>query len=121
MNTIILALKILIAASIFFVWVVRYKNIIKEFEEYGLPAWLRDLTGILQLTFAAILLFGEQDLHIPVLGALGIAVLMGCAQIVHIRAGTRVFRRVPSLVLLLLSGVIAYCSLVSYYSLVSFG
>lgn len=113
MNTIILTLKILIATSIFFVWVVRYKNILKEFEEYALPAWLRDLTGIIKLTFAAMLLFGQQDRYVPFLGALGIAVLMGCAQIVHIRAGTGVLRRGPSLVLLFLSGVIAYYSFVS--------
>lgn len=110
MNTTILALKILIATSVFFVWVVRYKNIVKEFEEYGIPTWLRDLTGILKLTFAAMLLFGQQDRDIPIIGAIGIAALMACAQFVHTRAGTSLFRRVPSLVLLILSGVIAYFS-----------
>jgi hypothetical protein len=106
----LLAIKILVATSIFFVWVVRYKNIVKEFEEYGIPAWLRDLTGILKLTFAAMLLFGQDDRSIPLIGSFGIAALMACAQIAHIRAGTSVFRRVPSLVLLILSGVIAYFS-----------
>ena len=110
MNTIILALKILIATSIFFVWVVRYNNIVKEFEEYGIPAWVRDLTGILKLTFAAMLLFDHQDRSITILGSVGIATLMACAQIVHMRAGTSAFRRIPSLVLLTLSGVVAYCS-----------
>lgn len=110
MNSMLLGIKILVATSIFFVWVVRYKNIVKEFEEYGIPAWLRDLTGILKLTFAAMLLFGQQDRDIPIIGAIGIAALMACAQVVHIRAGTTVFRRVPSLVLLVLSGVIAYFS-----------
>ena len=111
MNTMLLATKILVVTSIFFVWVVRYENIVKEFKEYGLPAWLRDLTGILKLTFAVMLLFGQQDRHLPLFGSLGIAALMVCAQIVHIRADTAVFRRVPSLVLLMLSGGIAYCSL----------
>jgi uncharacterized membrane protein YphA (DoxX/SURF4 family) len=110
MNTILLATKILVATSIFFVWVVRYKNIVKEFEEYGLPTWVRDLTGILKLTFAAMLLFGQQDRYVTLLGSLGIAFLMLCAQIVHIRAGTDSFRRVPSLVLLALSSAIAYWS-----------
>ena len=35
----IYALKILVVGSIFFVWVVRYQNIIEEFKAYGFPAW----------------------------------------------------------------------------------
>ena len=112
MITMLLATKILVLTSIFFVWVVRYENIVKEFEEYGIPAWLRDLTGILKLTFAVMLLFGQQDRYLPLFGSLGIVGLMACAQVVHIRAGTALFRRLPSLVLLMLSGSIAYVSLV---------
>jgi len=111
MNSMLLATKILVATSIFFVWVVRYKNIVKEFEEYGIPAWLRDLTGILKLTFALMLLCGQHDRDLTVFGSVGIVVLMACAQVVHIRAETAVFRRVPSFVLLMLSGAIAYVSL----------
>lgn len=111
MSTMLLATKILVVASIFFVWVVRYENIVKEFEEYGLPAWLRDLTGILKLTFAVMLLFGQQDSYLPIVGSLGVVALMACAQLVHIRAGTALFRRLPSLALLMLAGLIAYGSL----------
>lgn len=111
MNSIFLATKILVVTSIFFVWVVRYENIVKEFDEYGLPAWLRDLTGILKLTFAVMLLFGQQDSHLPIFGSLGVVALMACAQLVHIRAGTALFRRLPSLALLMLSGGIAYVSI----------
>lgn len=111
MDTMLLAIKILVAASIFFVWVVRYNNIVKEFEEYRLPSWLRDLTGILKLTFAAMLLFGQHDHYVTLLGALGIVALMACAQVVHVRAHTSPARRLPSLLLLTLSAIIAYCGL----------
>jgi hypothetical protein len=110
MNSILLAIKILVATSIFFVWVVRYKNIVDEFAQYGIPAPLRDLTGILKLTFAAMLLLGQDDHYVTLLGSLGITCLMACAQVVHIRAGTATARRLPSLVLLTLSGAIAYYS-----------
>ncbi len=106
----LLATKILVATSIFFVWVVRYENIVIEFKEYGIPGWLRDLTGILKLSFAAMLLFGHQDSHLPIIGSLGIVALMACAQVVHIRADTAGFRRVPSMVLLILSAAIGYVS-----------
>ena len=45
-------LKILVGVSILFVWVVRYHNIVEEFKLYHLPDWLRDLVGILKITFA---------------------------------------------------------------------
>ena len=47
-------LKILVGVSILFVWVVRYHNIVEEFKLYHLPDWLRDLVGILKITFAII-------------------------------------------------------------------
>ena len=51
------ALKIISSVAIFFVWVVRYDNIKKEFVEYNLPSWVRDLVGILKLSFATMLQF----------------------------------------------------------------
>lgn len=116
MNTMLLAMKILVATSIYFVWVVRYDNIIKEFKEYGLPDWLRDLTGILKMSFAAMLLFATQDNGLEAIGSLGIAGLMLGAQITHLRTGTALFRRLPSLVLLIISLIIFY---VGFYSAAS--
>jgi hypothetical protein len=110
LNTLLLALKILVATSIYFVWVVRYDNILKEFKEFGLPDWLRDLTGILKMTFAAMLLFGTLDHILNIVGSLGIAGLMICAQATHLRCGTPAFRRLPSLILLASSLVILYFS-----------
>lgn len=113
MNTILLVMKILVATSIFFVWVVRYDNIVREFKEYGLPDWLRDLTGILKMSFAVMLLFSIQDSALDAIGSLGIAGLMLCAQITHFRTGTAAFRRLPSLVLMTISLLIFYFG---YYS-----
>ena len=49
-------LQIITASSILFVWTVRYENIIKEFQQYQLPTWLRDMVGILKISFAIMLL-----------------------------------------------------------------
>ncbi len=108
MNSVSTVINVFIAASIFFVWVIRYDNIIREFKEYGLPDWLRDFTGIQKLSLALLLMVGMNDPQLQILAALGIAALMLCAQIVHLRTGTVVFRRLPSLALLGLSLVSAY-------------
>ena len=46
------ALKIIVVVAVFFVWVVRYENIKKEFEDYKLPKWFRDFVGILKISFS---------------------------------------------------------------------
>ena len=107
MQDLTIVLQALVAASIFFVWVVRYDNIIKEFQHYRLPDWLRDLVGILKLTFALLLLLGIQRASLAIIGSLGIAALMGCAFFTHLRIKNPVFKIVPSLTLLALSLIIA--------------
>lgn len=97
-------LRVLIATSIFFVWVVRYDNIIEEFKEYALPDGLRDFVGILKMTFSLMLLIGDQSM--VKWGAAGIAILMLAAQATHFKCSTVAKRRLPSAGLLLASGYI---------------
>ncbi len=101
-------LQALVAASIFFVWVVRYDNVINEFKQYGLPDWLRDLVGILKLTFSLLLLMGMERQPLAMVGGIGIAVLMGCAFVMHLRVKNPLFKMLPCLTLLVLSTVIAW-------------
>jgi len=56
MQDLAIFLQALVTASIFFVWVVRYDNLIQEFRQYGLPDWLLDRAGILKMTFSPLLL-----------------------------------------------------------------
>ena len=100
MNTelIIDAVQTVIAAALFFVWVVRYNNIVNEFKnDYNYPDWLRDLTGILKLSFAAMLL--SADTKMNSLGLLGITVLMFFAIMTHIRVKSRLKKALPSIAL----------------------
>ncbi len=106
--TILLALKIVLSASIFFVWVVRYKNIIKEFKEYNFPNWLRDFVGICKLAFCGILLSGHTDLILIASGAM--CFLMAVAFLTHIRFKHSFIQMLPSLSLLVI------CSILFVYS-----
>ena len=107
MQDLTIVLQALVAASIFFVWVVRYDNIIQEFRQYGLPDWLRDLVGILKLTFALLLLLATPRPSLAMIGSLGIAGLMGCAFAIHLRVKNPVFKMLPSLIMLVLALIIA--------------
>ena len=98
MESITLGLKIIVIASIFFVWVVRYDNIIKEFNEYQLPSWLRDFVGILKLILSVMLL--TSDYLLNTLAATGIAALMCCAFLVHIKVKHPIYKMAPSFTLM---------------------
>ena len=100
----IYALKAFLAGTIFFVWVVRYQNIKEEFKVYHLPIWLRDLVGVLKLSFT-IMLF-SSDLSIVILGSLGIASLMFAALITHLRIKNPIYKMLPSISLMLISCII---------------
>lgn len=101
-------LKALVAGSIFFVWVVRYQNIVEEFRVYGLPSWLRDLVGILKLSF--VLMLFSVDFKINILGSSGIAGLMLAALITHLRIKNPFYKMLPSMSLMIICGVITVIS-----------
>jgi len=102
-------LSILVFGSILFVWVVRYSNIKDEFKSFNLPKWLRDLVGILKLSFAIMLL--NDNLEIVRLGALGIAILMVAALVTHLRLKSPGHRMLPSFSLLCICSYLAFlCS-----------
>jgi hypothetical protein len=97
-------IKTIIATSIFFVWVVRYREIIEEFKFYNLPPWLRDLVGILKLSFAFMLF--SNDIYVTILGALGIVFLMIAAIYTHIRVKNPFYKMLPAFGLIVLNLII---------------
>ena len=100
LSTLFLALKIILVSSIFFVWVVRYENIVKEFNEYNFPHWFRDFIGILKLSFCGILISGNTELIKFASG--GMAFLMAAAFFVHVKFNHKWLQMVPSLSLLMI-------------------
>ena len=102
--SIIYAIKTIVATSIFFVWVVRYREMLEEFKTYKLPSWLRDLVGILKISFA-ILLF-SSDTYVTIIGALGISFLMSAAVITHVRVKNPFYKMLPAFGLIILNLII---------------
>jgi uncharacterized membrane protein YphA (DoxX/SURF4 family) len=107
MRLVATCLQSFVAASIFFVWVVRYANIVEEFKQYGLPEWLRDFVGILKMMFAILLLVGIAVPAAAVIGGVGIALLMAAAFVTHVRVKNPAFKMLPSVTLFAVSLAIA--------------
>ena len=107
-STIIAVIKILLFVSLFFVWVVRYENIKKEFTLYKLPEWLRDLVGILKVSFSIMILF--HDNYLSTIGCLGILVLMAGAIMTHLRIKNPFQKMIPALSLSIMLILLLYLS-----------
>ena len=105
-------LQVLTASSILFVWVVRYDNIITEFQQYQLPVWLRDMVGILKISFAIMLLTGIYNEKFKLLGSCGLILLMLAALFTHIKIKNTFSKALPALTLLTFSTLI----LLSHYN-----
>ncbi len=91
-------LKIIAGVAIFFVWVVRYDNIKKEFSDYKLPKMFRDLVGILKISFTVMLQFDDNNLII--IGSFGIVILMLGAVGTHIQVKSPLKLMLPALTML---------------------
>tara|TARA_X000001036_G_C20461132_1_gene717498 strand:- start:158 stop:508 length:351 start_codon:yes stop_codon:yes gene_type:complete len=103
-ETIVSALKILTAVTVFFVWVVRYENIKREFLHYNLPKWVRDPVGILKISFT--LMIQSSDNEVVIIGSSGIAFLMTAAIITHIRVKNPIHKMLPAFAMLTISLII---------------
>ena len=108
LSIVLTLLTTLIFGSIIFVWGIRYNNIKDEFKHFKLPNWLRDLVGILKITFAIMLL--SDDLIVIRIGAIGVALLMLAALGTHLKLKSTPFRMLPSFTLLCLCSVVVYLS-----------
>lgn len=108
MSDTFICLQVFIAAAIFFVWVVRYDNIVVEFKHFGLPDWLRDSVGTFKLAFMVLLILGIERPSLAVIGNTGIAILMAAAFATHLKVKNPVIKMLPSLTLLVLSCGLAW-------------
>ena len=98
------ALKIVATSAIFFVWFIRYENIKREFKEYNLPSWFRDVVGILKISFCIMIHSSHKD--IVLIGSMGILVLMIGAVITHIRMKNNFRKYIASVTMLTITSLI---------------
>ena len=95
------ALKIIVTSAIFFVWFIRYDNIKKEFEDYNLPTWFRDIVGILKISSIAML--HSLNPKIVLIGASTIAALMLGAVLTHVKQKDTFRNTIASVSMLIIS------------------
>ena len=108
METLQLVLQSAVAISVVYVWVFRYHNVLKEFEQFGLGDITRNLVGATKISLATLLVVGiwyESLIFIP---AILMGLFMVSAQYFHFKMKNPFIQKLPSLVLLIFCLALAY-------------
>jgi uncharacterized membrane protein YphA (DoxX/SURF4 family) len=117
MEWIPIVIQLIIAVSIFNVWLLRFgkptswrggsaQNMKEEFSTYGLPSWFMILIGSLKIILATLLVVG---IWLPVLvrpAAIGMGALMLGAIIMHFKVKDPPLKSLPAFTFLVLSIVL---------------
>lgn len=107
MENLTLVAQLIVAFSIVIVWVFRFDNIVKEFNQYGLNSLTRTSVGAAKIVLATLLVVGIWNPLLVPIPALLMGLLMLSAQYFHFKVKNPFRKRLPSLFLLLLCLFIA--------------
>lgn len=99
--------QLIIAISVIYVWVFRFDNIVKEFKQYGLSNLTREMVGASKISLATLLVAGIWYSTLVLIPSLLMAFLMLSAQYFHFKVKNPIQKRMPSLMLLILSLYVA--------------
>jgi uncharacterized membrane protein YkgB len=113
MDTIIIALQVIVGISILNVWLVQNKKatrwrggnattLMEEFQVYGLPVWSCYAIGILKVVFALMLLAGIWVPELIQVAASGLALLLAGSVAMHFRVNDPIVKSLPAGIFLVL-------------------
>ncbi|MBA4538663.1 DoxX family protein [Bacillus aquiflavi] len=88
MGTLAIILQIILGLGFLLFGVTKFisKQMVEAFEHFGLPQWLRVITGSLEIIGALGLFVGIWYSIIAVLSSVGLAIIMFFAALTHIRS-----------------------------------
>lgn len=103
--------QIIVAISVVYVWTFRFHNVLKEFEQFGLSDITRNIVGATKISLATLLIVGIWYSSLVLIPSILMGLLMIGAQYFHLKISNPFIKRLPSLILLVLSAFITYSSI----------
>ncbi|MDB0026815.1 DoxX family protein [Polaribacter sp.] len=103
--------QIIVAISVVYVWTFRFYNVLKEFEQFGLSDITRNIVGATKISLATLLIVGIWYSSLVLIPSILMGLLMIGAQYFHLKISNPFIKRLPSLILLVLSAFITYSSI----------
>lgn len=99
--------QLIVAISVLIVWIFRFHNVEKEFNQFGLSITIRSAVGASKIALATLLLVGICQPCYAFYSSIFMGLFMLSAQYFHFKVKNPFKQRVPSLVFLLLCVFIA--------------
>ena len=103
--------QVSVALSVAFVWIFRYHNVIIEFKSFGLSDLTRNFVGVSKIALSTLLVAGVWFPSLVFVSSLFMGFFMVSAQFFHFKIKNTFIKHLPSLLLLILCGFIAYLSI----------
>jgi hypothetical protein len=111
MKEFVILAQVVVAISVYFVWIFRFHNVVKEFEEFGLSDVVRNFVGASKISIAALLIVGVWQSSYVFISSILMGLFMIAAQYFHFKVKNPFIKHLPSLVLLILCAFIALQSM----------
>ena len=121
MQTLLIALQVIVGLGILNVWFVRKEkqtpfrggntsSMTEEFKHYGMPEWSVPVVGFFKVGFALVILAGLFNPSLTALGASGLALFMFGAVLMHVKVKDSFYQTAPALLMLVMCAVLAWGS-----------
>jgi hypothetical protein len=110
-NIILSLMQVTLGLSVFYVWIFRFDNVVKEFKQFGLNDLTRNLVGASKIALATLLITGIWYSSLVQIPAVLMGLFMIAAQYFHFKIKNPFIKHLPSLILLLLSALIVIGSI----------
>lgn len=110
MENIITIVQVAVAISVYYVWIFRYFNVVKEFQLFELSDEIRNFVGAFKLSLSALLIAGIWFPQLILIASSGMAFFMVSAQYFHFKVKNPFQKHFPSLLLLILCIVLILTS-----------
>lgn len=110
-NIFLSSMQVILGLSVAYVWVFRFDNVVKEFKQFGLSDVIRNFVGASKIALATMLIAGIWHSPLVQIAAILMGVFMIAAQFFHFKVKNPFIKHLPSLFLLILSGIIVMGSI----------
>ncbi|RAR50938.1 DoxX family protein [Flavobacterium lacus] len=115
MGTVFLnVIQFVLGLSVVYVWVFRFDNVAKEFKQFGLSDITRNFVGTSKIAVSTLLIAGVWHPSLVQISAVFMGLFMIAAQYFHFKIKNPFSKHLPSLILLILSAIIAVGSTQSF-------
>jgi hypothetical protein len=110
-NIFLSLMQVTVALSVAYVWIFRLDNVVKEFKQFGLNDLTRNFVGASKIALATLLIVGIWHSSLVQIPSIIMGLFMIVAQYFHFKIKNSFIKHLPSLILLILSAIIAIYSI----------